>query len=82
MKNDKAAWQEIFLILIGSTLLPFIGAKWSVPVAAWIVPIQILRFFRKSPIKKIFFLGIPLMAIGLAVAYYGIVPPYLGGAPY
>jgi apolipoprotein N-acyltransferase len=73
----RKSWQEILLILGGSALLAFIGDNWSIPAAAWIAPILILRFFRKSSIKMILILGFPLIALGLGIRNYVLFSKFI-----
>ena len=40
--------QRYVWLAIVSTLSLFIGGKWNIPLAAWIAPILLLRFFRSS----------------------------------
>jgi apolipoprotein N-acyltransferase len=86
MNKEKIGWQEILLILAGSVLLAFIGDNWNIPAAAWIAPILILRFFRKSSIRMVFILGFPLIVLGLGIRNYGVIskfiplPYYVGAA--
>lgn len=42
-KNTRYLW-----LVIAAVLGLFIGGKWNIPLAAWIAPIFIIRFFRES----------------------------------
>jgi len=39
---------KYFYLLIAIILSLFAGGKWNIPLAAWIVPIFVIRFFRQS----------------------------------
>jgi apolipoprotein N-acyltransferase len=42
-KNLRYLW-----LVIAAALTLFIGGKWNLPLAAWIAPIFLIRFFRES----------------------------------
>ena len=44
--NNKSL--RYIYLTIAAILGLFIGGKWNIPLAAWIAPLFVLRFFRES----------------------------------
>ena len=42
-KNLRYLW-----LVLAAVLGLFIGGKWNIPLAAWLAPVLMLRFFRDS----------------------------------
>lgn len=57
-----------FLLLFVST------GRWTLPLAAWLVPVFLLRFIRQQPLVRGFFLGAVASAVAAGVAWRGMIP--------
>ncbi len=58
-------------LLIGSALLFFIGWRWNVPLALWLAPVFLMRFFRTQERWPATLLAIPLMTLALFANVHG-----------
>ena len=57
-------------------LLPFGTARWSIPLAAWLYPVFLLRFVRTQPARRGIVLTIVAPMAALAIAWQGFYGPY------
>ncbi len=83
--------QTSLYLLIGFILLIVSNGTWMVPVAAWLAPIFLLRFFRKTkvaigfPIGLVFFLAatfIMMRGLGMLSHIFTVYFAVLGLLPY
>ncbi|MBN2005832.1 MAG: carbon-nitrogen hydrolase family protein [Anaerolineae bacterium] len=58
-------------LLIGSALLLFMGWHWNVPVALWLAPVFLMRFFRTQERWPATLLAVPPMALALFANIHG-----------
>ena len=66
------------LLAAGLALFFFSNGRFVVPVAAWLAPIFLLRFFRKNRLGLALAAGALLFPVAAGVMLYGIIPPALG----
>jgi len=67
----KERYTSYVWLVVGSALLVFLGWRWNVPVAAWLAPVFLMRFFRTQTRWPATLVAIPLMAAGLFVNITG-----------
>lgn len=65
---------DLLWLLTGSLLLVFMGGKWNVPVATWLGPVFLLRFFRVQRHWVRTLLALPALAVAMAVFMIGLLP--------
>jgi apolipoprotein N-acyltransferase len=66
------------LLAAGLALFFFSNGRFVVPVAAWLAPIFLLRFFHKNRLGLSLAAGALLFPVAAGVMLYGIIPPALG----
>ena len=52
-------------LALGSALLIVVGWRWNVPIAAWLAPVFLIRFFRTQKSWRSTLVAIPVMGLGL-----------------
>jgi apolipoprotein N-acyltransferase len=67
-------------LALGLALYPFATVRWTIPIAAWLVPIVWLRFVRAQPVLRGTLLVLLASALVLVVEMQGVVPA--SGAAY
>lgn len=56
-------------------VLSFVAAgRWTIPLAAWVAPISMLRFVRQQPVLRGYLIGATAAALAGAVVWDGLVP--------
>ena len=73
MSKRKSVFNPIDLLwlVLGSALFTFVGWRWNMPIAAWLSPIFLIRFFRNQDRWYKVLLAFPLLAIAGAVNKMG-----------
>ena len=81
--NEKRHKFTPYLILLSGIIIFIISnGRWSVPFAAWIAPVFLIRFLdQKKPLAGLTILFI-LMTIATRIMLYGIIPSLLGILTY
>ncbi|HMA52828.1 MAG TPA: nitrilase-related carbon-nitrogen hydrolase [Acidobacteriota bacterium] len=70
------------LLAAGLSLFLFSNGRFVVPVAAWLAPIFLIRFFRRNRPGLALATGAALFPAAAGVMLYGIIPPALGALFY
>lgn len=63
--------QSYLWLVLGSASLAFLGWRWNVPIAAWLAPVFLIRFFRSHERWPATLIAIPAMTLGLFVNLTG-----------
>ena len=58
-------------LALGMVLLPFAAARWTIPLAAWLYPVFLLRFVRTQPLWRGILLALLATTLVLEVAWLG-----------
>ncbi|MCK4516985.1 MAG: hypothetical protein KAU31_17120, partial [Spirochaetaceae bacterium] len=58
-------------LVLGCVLSVFIGMRWNVPVAAWLAPVFLIRFFRSQDKWYKTLVTVPLLALAAFVKLHG-----------
>jgi apolipoprotein N-acyltransferase len=58
-------------LLLGSGLMLFVGWRWNAPVAAWLAPVFLIRFFRDRERWYAALPAVPLLAVAAYVQFSG-----------
>src|SRR5258708_923104 len=70
-RTQTTSWMWL---AFGIILLPFANGAWSIPIAAWIAPVCLLRFVRTQRVR----MGLPVAALALAgafaIQFRGMIP--------
>jgi len=66
----KKASPYIWLVM-GSSLLLFMGWTWNVPIAVWLAPVFLIRFFRSQERWLPTLIALPVMTLPLFVSLHG-----------
>jgi apolipoprotein N-acyltransferase len=61
-------------LAIGSVLIVFMGGKWNIPVATWLGPVFLLRFFRTQGRWYKSLIALPVFAVAMFVFMQGLLP--------
>ena len=61
-------------LIIGSVLIVFMGGKWNIPVATWLGPVFLLRFFRRQDRWYKSLITLPVFAVAMFVFMQGLLP--------
>jgi len=64
----------IAVAALGSGLLFFLGWSWNSPVAAWLAPLFLIRFFRTRKTWRGTLIAIPMMLLAMYLAMTGLWP--------
>ena len=67
-------------LIAAAVFLPFANGGASVPLAAWLAPIVLLRFVRTQPVWRGLGIAYALLVAALAVEFHGLVP--VSGWPF
>ncbi len=65
---------DIIILLLGASLLFFVGWHWNNPLAAWFAPLFLIRFFRCQDKWTMTLIALPIMFIPLWLAVRGNWP--------
>jgi apolipoprotein N-acyltransferase len=65
MNEQKRIWNPVDLIwlVLGAVLYAFVGWRWSMPLAAWLAPLFLIRFFRNQDKWYKALVALPLIAL-------------------
>ncbi len=61
-------------LVLAMALLPFGTLRWTIPLAAWLYPVFLLRFVRTQPLWRGIGLSLLASVLLLAFAWQGVVP--------
>jgi|SRR5205809_494953 len=61
-------------LALGILLLPFANVRWTIPLAAWLVPIFLLRFVRTQPLLRGILLVLLATVLVLTIELQGFFP--------
>jgi len=75
--RDRLSYLWLVLAIV---LLPFGTARWTIPLAAWLYPVFLLRFVRTQPLWRGILLALLATTLVLEVAWPGFLP--MTGALY
>ncbi len=73
--NSKRDWLSYLWLALGILLFAFVWPRWTIPLAAWLYPVFLLRFVRTQPLLR----GMLLLLLGSALV---LVFALQGGVPY
>jgi apolipoprotein N-acyltransferase len=74
MQKKSPNYSSYLWLAIGSVLLVFMGGKWNIPVATWLGPIFLMRFFRGQDKWYKTLIALPLVAISMVLFVYKLAP--------
>ncbi len=65
MNKLNRAWNPLDLLwlALGALLYAFVGWRWSMPIAAWLAPLFLIRFFRNQDKWHKALIALPLIAL-------------------
>ncbi len=66
--------RALLTLAFGFTFLILSNGRFSVPVAAWIVPVFLLYFFRRAPVWQGALLLYVALLVSFIVAFFGWIP--------
>ena len=69
MNERKRAYEPLDLLwlALGVALFTFVGWRWNMPIAAWLSPLFLIRFFRRQDRWYKALLAFPLLAVAGAL---------------
>ena len=70
-RDDRLAY---LWLAVGIILFPFAGVRWTIPLAAWLLPVFWLRFVRTQPAWRGSLLVLVAMVLVALVDLQGVVP--------
>ncbi len=77
--RDRFSYLWLALAIV---LLPFGTARWTIPLAAWLYPVFLLRFVRTQPLWRGILLALLATVLVLEVAWQGFLPfPWVLSVP-
>ena len=62
-KIFNSKWTDYLLLVIGSIMYMFVSWHWNMPIAAWISPIFLIRFFRNQKKFSKTLIALPFLSI-------------------
>jgi apolipoprotein N-acyltransferase len=71
MQMDR--WSYLWLA-IGTMLSLFYSGKWTIPLAAWLVPVFMIRFMRTQKVFRGFILVWLAIYVTVVIAWWGMMP--------
>jgi apolipoprotein N-acyltransferase len=72
----RLAWIKNYAwLILGCVLLLSAGGKWNVPIATWLAPVFLLRFFRTRDRWIEALVALPVVFLCQLVWMYGLMPP-------
>ena len=74
MQKKSPNPSDYLWLAIGSILLAFMGGKWNIPVATWLAPIFLIRFFRRQDRWYKTLIALPAVTAGMMVFMYKLLP--------
>jgi apolipoprotein N-acyltransferase len=77
--RDRLTYLWLVLAIV---LMPFGTARWTIPLAAWLYPIFLLRFVRTQPLWRGIGLSLLASVLVLEVAWQGFLGPFPGALSY
>jgi apolipoprotein N-acyltransferase len=63
-----------FWLALAIVVLPFAVARWTIPIAAWLYPVFLLRFVRTQPLLRGILLALVATVLVLEFALQGVFP--------
>ncbi len=69
MNERQRAYEPLDLLwlVLGAVLYAFVGWRWNIPIAAWLAPLFLMRFFRRQDRWYKALLAYPLLAVAGAL---------------
>jgi apolipoprotein N-acyltransferase len=72
----RLSWiKDYTWLIVGCVLLLFVGGKWNVPVATWLAPVFLLRFFWTRERWYEILIALPAVFLSELVWMVGLMPP-------
>ncbi|MBN1534310.1 MAG: hypothetical protein JXA20_16675 [Spirochaetes bacterium] len=65
---------DMLWLTVGCVFLVFVGYRFNVPLAAWVAPVFILRYFRRAKGLPRLLPALVLMSASLGISMYGLLP--------
>lgn len=71
IQKKYAGYLNFVWLVLGCILNLFVGMRWNVPIAAWLAPVFLIRFFRNQDKWHKTLIAIPLLILMAFVKFHG-----------